>query len=130
MRPRRPGGVVAFDEAIRGDIVERPWYQALDTGERVALAFAVPAGLLWLAYGIVPLGPAHRMTPPREPTSAEFVDAVAALYGRARARDHARDALLADARHSLERAARTAETRALAARIGPPRGHPSPTIAR
>ncbi len=111
------GGVVAFDEAVRGDIVEKPWYRALDTPELVALAVAALAGLLWLLYGIIPLGPAVRLRAPREPTSEEFVDAVAALYERAHARDHARDALVADARHSLERAPRTAENAALAARF-------------
>ena len=116
-RPGRAGGTVAFDEAIRGDVVEKPWYQALTAPELLALAIAALAGLLWLAYGIVPLGPAVRLRAPREPTSEEFVDAVAALYGRARARDHARDALLRDARRSLERAPRTAEYLALAARV-------------
>ncbi|HTD34805.1 MAG TPA: DUF4350 domain-containing protein [Candidatus Elarobacter sp.] len=112
-RPRRPGGTVAFDEAIRGAVVERAWYRALTAPELVALALAALAGLLWLAYGIVPLGPPVRLFPPREPTSAEFVDAVAALYERARARDHAADALLRDARRSLERAPRTPENVAL-----------------
>jgi hypothetical protein len=112
-RPRRAGGNVAFDEAIRGGVVERPWYRALTAPELVALALAALAGLLWLAYGIVPLGPPVRLFAPREPTSAEFVDAVAALYERARARDHAADALLRDARRSLERAPRTPENVAL-----------------
>ncbi len=112
-RPRRPGATLAFDEAIRGAVVERPWYRALTAPELVALALAALAGLLWLAYGIVPLGPPVRLFPPREPTSAEFVDAVAALYERARARDHAADALLRDARRSLERAPRTPENVAL-----------------
>ncbi|HYW53262.1 MAG TPA: DUF4350 domain-containing protein [Dongiaceae bacterium] len=116
-RPGRSGGAVAFDEAVRGDIVEKPWYRALTAGELVALALAALAGLLWLAYGIVPLGPAVRLRAPREPTSEEFVDAVAALYERARARDHAGDALLRDARRSLERAPRTRENAALAERI-------------
>jgi hypothetical protein len=116
-RPGRAGGTVAFDEAIRGDVVEKPWYQALTAPELVALALAALAGLLWLAYGIIPLGPAVRLRAPREPTSEEFVDAVAALYGRAKARDHARDALLRDARRSLERAPRTTEYLALAARV-------------
>jgi hypothetical protein len=116
-RPRTPRGVVAFDEAVRGDIVERAWYLALDVPERVALAFVALAGLLWLLYGILPLGPPVRLRAPREPTSEEFVDAVAALYGRARARDHARDALLADARHALERAPRTPENAVLAERV-------------
>jgi uncharacterized protein DUF4350 len=111
------GGVVAFDEAVRGDVVERPWYRALDAPELVALAVAALAGVLWLLYGIIPLGPAVRLRAPREPTSEEFVDAVAALYERAGARDHARDALVADARRTLEHAPRTAENIALAARV-------------
>jgi hypothetical protein len=110
-------GVVAFDEAVRGDVVEKAWYRALDAPELVALALAALAGLLWLLYGIVPLGPAVRLRATREPTSEEFVDAVAALYERARAREHARDALVADARRALERAPRSAENAALAQRI-------------
>jgi uncharacterized protein DUF4350 len=116
-RPRRAAGVVAFDETIRGDVAGKPWYRALSVPELLALALAALAGLLWLAYGLVPLGPPVRLFAPREPTSAEFVDAVAALYGRAGARAHARDALVADARRTLERAPRTAENRALAERI-------------
>lgn len=116
-RPGRPGGTVAFDEAVRGDVVEKPWYRALTAPELIALAIAALAGLLWLAYGIVSLGPPVRLRPAREPTSEEFVDAVAALYARAKARDHARDALLRDARRSLERAAGTPENAALAARL-------------
>jgi hypothetical protein len=111
------GGVVAFDEAVRGDVVEKAWYRALDSAELVALAVAALAGVLWLLYGIIPLGPAVRLRQAREPTSEEFVDAVAALYERARARDHARDALVADARRRLELAPRTAENTALAKRV-------------
>ncbi|MBV8371052.1 MAG: DUF4350 domain-containing protein [Candidatus Eremiobacteraeota bacterium] len=113
-RPGTPNGIVAFDEAVRGDLVEKAWYQALNAPELVALGIAALAGLLWLLYGIVPLGPPVRLRAPREPTSEEFVDAVAALYQRARARDHARDALVADARRSLDRAPRTAANVALA----------------
>jgi hypothetical protein len=116
-RPSSPRGVTAFDEAVRGDIVERAWYRALDAPELVALAVLALAGFLWLLYGIVPLGPGVRLTPPREPTSEEFLDAVAALYGRAHARDHARDALVADARRAIERAPRIPENIALARRI-------------
>jgi hypothetical protein len=116
-RPTAPRGVTAFDEAVRGDIVERAWYRALDAPELVALAILGLAALLWIAYGIVPLGPSVRLTPAREPTSEEFLDAVAALYGRARARDHARDALIADARRALERAPRLPENVPLAQRV-------------
>jgi len=113
-RPGTPNGIVAFDEAVRWDLVEKPWYEALTAPELVALGIAALAGALWLLYGIVPLGPPVRLRAPREPTSEEFVDAVAALYQRARARDHARDALVADARRSLDRAPRTAANLALA----------------
>ena len=123
------GGVVAFDEAVRGDVVEKPWYRALDAPELVALAVAALAGLLWLLYGIIPLGPAVRLRAAREPTSEEFVDAVAALYERARARDHARDALVADARRTLEHAPRTADNTALAARVAAAATEPLATDA-
>ena len=116
-RPGRPGGTVAFDESVRGDIVEKAWYRALTAPELLALALAALAGVLWLAYGIVPLGPPVQLRPPREPTSDEFLDAVAALYERARARDHAGDALLRDARRSLERLPRTAANAALEKRV-------------
>jgi hypothetical protein len=115
--PPSSRGTVAFDESVRGDIVEKPWYRTLDAPELLALAIAALAGLLWLAYGIVPLGPPVRIFAPREPTSAEFLDAVAALYGRAEARAHARDALTAEAHRTLTRAPRTAENAALLARI-------------
>ncbi|HEY0614920.1 MAG TPA: DUF4350 domain-containing protein [Candidatus Elarobacter sp.] len=116
-RPGRAGGAVAFDEAIRGDVVEKPWYRALSAAELVALALAALAGLLWLLYGIVPLGPPVRLRAPREPTSGEFVDAVAALYERARARDHAGEVLLRAARRTLERGPRSKENAVLAERV-------------
>jgi Domain of unknown function (DUF4350) len=116
-RPRRPGGIVAFDEAIRGDVNAKAWYLALDTPELLALAFLAFAGLLWLAYGAFGLGPPVRLRAAREPTSREFLDAVAALYGRARAREHARDALLADARRNVERLPRSADNLAVAAQV-------------
>jgi hypothetical protein len=128
-RPSTPRGTVAFDEAVRGAMIERAWYRALDAPELVALALLALAGLLWLAYGIVPLGPAVRLTPPREPTSEEFLDAVAALYGRARAREHARDALIAEARRAIERAPRSAENVALARRIDALATEPVPNDA-
>ena len=107
---------MAFDEAVRGDVVEKAWYRALDAPELVALAVAASrAAVARVRHH--PAGPGGRLRAAREPTSGEFVDAVAALYERARARDHARDALVADARRSLERAPRTAENTALAARV-------------
>jgi hypothetical protein len=115
--PRRRGGRVDFDEAIRDDVVDRPWYRALDTRELLALAFLALAGLAWLAYGLLPLGPPVRLVAPREPTSEEFLDAFAALYGRAHARARAADALLADATRRLERAPRTPPVLDLTAQV-------------
>jgi len=125
-QPHRRGGSVAFDEAIRGDVVGKPWYLALDVPERLGLALLALAGLAWLAYGFLPLGPPVRLRPPREPSSREFLDAVAALYARAHARDHARDALLADARRSLERAPQTSESRLLQAQASIVANRPVP----
>jgi Domain of unknown function (DUF4350) len=128
-RPGRPGGTVAFDETIRGDLTEKAWYLALNVPELVALAFLLLAGLLWLAYGLFPLGPPLRLRAPREPTSREFLDAVAALYGRVRAREHARDALTAEAHRNVERLPRTATNLALAVRISGAAADPVPDDA-
>jgi hypothetical protein len=128
-QPRHAGGVVAFDEAIRGDVSEKPWYTAIDVPERIGLAILTLAGLLWLLYGFFRLGPPVRLRPLREPTSREFLAAVAALYARARARGHARDALLADARRNLERAPRTPENVALLARANASATRPITTDA-
>ncbi len=128
-RPGRPGGTVAFDETIRGDLTEKAWYLALNVPELLALAFLLLAGLLWLAYGLFPLGPPVRLRAPREPTSREFVDAVASLYARIRAREHARDALTADAHRNVERLPRTATNLALAVRIAGAAADPVPDDA-
>lgn len=128
-RPGRRGGTVAFDETIRGDLTEKPWYLALNVPELVALAFVLLAGLLWLAYGLFPLGPPVRLRAPREPTSREFLDAVAALYARVRAREHARDALTAEAHRNVERLPRTATNLALAVRIAGAAADPVPDDA-
>ncbi|HEY4440499.1 MAG TPA: DUF4350 domain-containing protein [Candidatus Elarobacter sp.] len=128
-QPRHTGGVVAFDEAIRGDLQVKPWTSALDVPERVGLAVLAFAGLLWLAYGAFGLGPRVRLRAPREPTSREFLDAIAALYRRARAREHARDALVAEARRNLERLPRTAPNLALGAQVTAAAEEPVPDDA-
>ncbi|MGD1065554.1 MAG: DUF4350 domain-containing protein [Vulcanimicrobiaceae bacterium] len=123
--PRRHDGRVDFDETIRDDVIDRPWYRALEGRELLALAFLALAGLAWLAYGLLPLGPPVRLVAPREPTSEEFLDAFAALYGRAHARARAADALLADATRRLERAPRTPEVLDLTAQVEHARDVPS-----
>jgi hypothetical protein len=89
-RPRRPGRIVAFDEALHGAFIERGWLSTLSVPVRVALAGAVLAILIGLAGGALRLGPPVTLRAAREPASDEFIAAVAALYRRAHAR---RDAI-------------------------------------
>jgi len=124
-------GPIAFDETVHGmTAAVRPWYTALTSGELLASAIALFALLLWLVSGAFPLGPPVRLIPPREPTSAEFIDAVAGLYARARARTRAADALAGDTRHALERAPRTPESAALAERLAAAETQPISDDAR
>jgi hypothetical protein len=102
--PGRPGGVVAFDDALHGALLDRPWWQVLPPPVDAALGVAAFAFVLWLVYSLVRDGSALPGALPREPTSAEFVAALAALYQRAKARSYAAGVLSAEA---LALAART-----------------------
>ncbi len=84
--PRRSGGVVAFDDGIHGALIDRPWYRALGLPTRVALSIVAVAGLLAFIGGLFGSGPPMRLSPEREPTSVEFLDALASLYERTQAR--------------------------------------------
>jgi hypothetical protein len=96
-RPRRPGGVVAFDDSLHGALIDRPWYRALAIPVRVSLSIGGVALLLGLIGSALRGGPPMPLEPPREPSSAEFVDALAALHERIGARAAARDILVHDA---------------------------------
>jgi Domain of unknown function (DUF4350) len=89
-RPRQPGRITAFDEALHGALLERGWLGTLTVPVRVALAGSVLTILIALAGGALRLGPPVTLRAPREPASDEFIAAVAALYRRANAR---RDAI-------------------------------------
>jgi hypothetical protein len=99
-RPRQAGGVVAFDEALHGTIVDRNWWQVIDVPQRVALGGIALAVLIALAGSALRLGPAVIMRAAREPASDEFVAAVAALYERSHARRAAIGLLATGARHA------------------------------
>jgi hypothetical protein len=116
-QPRRPGGIVAFDETLHGTLIDRTWWQAMDAPQRVALGGIVLAILVALAGGALRLGPAVTLRAAREPASDEFVAAIAALYARSNAR-RAAIVLLA---HGAQRATGEAATqlRALAERQTP-----------
>ena len=96
-RPRRPGGLVAFDDGIHGALIDRPWYRALPIPLRVGLSLGAVALLLGLIGSSLRTGPALPLEPPREPSSAEFLAALAALHERIAARAQARDTLVAAA---------------------------------
>jgi hypothetical protein len=85
-RPRRAGGIVAFDETLHGTIVDRRWWQVIDVPQRVALGGIALAVLIALAGSALRLGPAVTLRAAREPASDEFIAAVAALYQRTKSR--------------------------------------------
>jgi len=103
-RPARPGGTVAFDDALHGALVERPWWQALPPSVDAALGVGAVAFVLWLMLSLVRNGRALPPPAPREPTSAEFLAALAALYARTQARHYAADVLDAAAFATAARA--------------------------
>jgi hypothetical protein len=116
-RPRRTGGVVAFDEALHGTIVDRNWWNVIGAPQRVALGGIALAVVLALIGSALRLGPPIALRAVREPASDEFVAAVAALYARSGARRAALEMLAAGARNASGDAAR--ELRLLAERQAP-----------
>jgi hypothetical protein len=92
-RPREAGGGIAFDEAVHGVLRDRPWWSALSVPVLLALAIAAFAVALWIIGSTLRSGAAVRLEPAREPTSAEFLAALADLYTRRRAHAYARDVL-------------------------------------
>jgi hypothetical protein len=99
-KPRRAGGIVAFDEALRGAIVDRRWWNVIGMPQRVALGGIALAVLVAIAGSMLRLGPAVTLRAAREPASDEFVAAVAALYERTKSRRAAIALLAAGARNA------------------------------
>jgi hypothetical protein len=102
--PRRPGGLVAFDDGVHGGVIDRPWYRALPLPLRVGLGLLGVAALLGLIGSALRGGPAVRLRRAREPTSAEFVAAIAALYERNAQRAGTARLLIRDALRAAARA--------------------------
>jgi hypothetical protein len=103
-RPSRSGGTVAFDDALHGALTERPWWQALPRSVDAALGVGALAFVLWIVLSVVRNGRPLPPLAPRDPTSAEFLAALAALYERTGARHYAADVLDAAAFATAARA--------------------------
>jgi hypothetical protein len=103
-RPSHPGGMLAFDDALHGSLTEKPWWQALPRSVDAALGVGAFGFVLWLVLSLVRNGRPLPPPAPREPTSAEFLAALAALYERTAARHYAADVLDAAAYATAARA--------------------------
>jgi len=124
-RPSHPGGMVAFDDALHGSLTEKPWWQALPRSVDAGLGLGAVAFVLWLVLSLVRNGRPLPPPPAREPTSAEFLAALAALYERTAARHYAADVLDAAAFATAARALGLppgADPQVLAARAAQRRG--------
>jgi len=104
MQPLRTG-TIAFDESRHGYFVPEHWWAVMPAPLMWSLALTCLAVAIAVIGGAIRLGPA--LSPPtrREPTSSEYIDALAELYARA----HATRKAIGDAYAS----ARLAATRAL-----------------
>jgi hypothetical protein len=81
----RGGGTVAFDETIHGDLVPEHWWLVAPRRLVIAIIVAVLVVALAALGASIRLGPPLRAPVRREASSLEYVEAVASLYGRARA---------------------------------------------
>jgi hypothetical protein len=117
-RPRGVRGVVAFDEAVRGHLVPAHWWDALP--RRLVAAIGLIAVVLAVALfgAAIRLGPPLVVTDERATSSEAYLDALAALYERARAVPRALEDALASTRRALARRETASADGALAASLG------------
>jgi hypothetical protein len=83
--PRVAGARVAFDEAIHGYVTPEHWWAIVPRPLLVAVLLVLGALALALFGAAIRLGPPIAAEPPREPTSAEFIESLAALAARGNA---------------------------------------------
>ena len=92
-----PRGPFAFDESVHGYLVPEHWWTALPARLVAAIVAALAVVALALAGSALRLGPPLAPEAPQRPASGGYLDALATLFERARARHKA----LADARRSI-----------------------------
>jgi hypothetical protein len=83
--PRRAGGIVSFDETIHGYLAPEHWWSIVPRPFLYALAVAGFALLVALFGAAVRLGPPLVPAPRDDRSSADFIEALAALLERGRA---------------------------------------------
>jgi hypothetical protein len=98
-QPKR-GTTIAFNESVHGFVTPEHWWSVVPRPFALAIWFAIAILLSAFAAAALRLGPPV-LPQPADPTSAAFLDALAALFERGRA---ARKVLL-DAARSTQRAA-------------------------
>ncbi|GAC1299302.1 MAG: hypothetical protein NVSMB19_03110 [Vulcanimicrobiaceae bacterium] len=119
-RPRRSGGVVAFDEMPHGYAVPERWWSIVPRPFAIALGIAGAALLVALAGAALRLGPPLVPAARDDRSTAEFLDAVATLFERRGERRGTLADAAASASHALARAhglEATASNERIAARI-------------
>lgn len=112
-------GAVAFDETLHGYLIPEHWWLIAPQRLLVALAIAGIVVLIALGGAAIRLGPPISSPSRREPTSWEYVHAVASLYARTGARRKVLHLALNSAKRSASSGAELTELEDLAALPAP-----------
>ncbi len=98
--PRRPGGTLAFEEAVHGHLVPEHWWAIVPRPFLIAVCIAFAAVLVAIVGAAARLGPPLAPVPQDDRSSADFIDGLASLYERG----GAASSVLRDATRSAEHA--------------------------
>ena len=102
--PRSAGGRMAFDETVHGFGTPEHWWQVIPRDLALALALAAVALVVATIGAAARLGPPVRFEPRTDRGTADFIDAVASLFARAKAVRRALTDAEASTTHALARA--------------------------